>query len=156
MTIKQVRKDMDKEVNKLLEEISDLEIQVKELLDLGNKNDSVYASLSKIKGVESYFENNEFFITVPLDEKIKARQINTDNFMEYFGDKLDSMKAENISEVFETPNTIGVFADIDGESIEITANRNNTLDSLCITVSGINESGLVASDIKKTKKKKLR
>lgn len=156
MSIKQARKDLDKEVLGLLETISELEIQVNQLLELGNKSDSVYSSLSKIKDLGCAFENDDMFIIVPLDKKIKARQVNVENFKDFFADKLELMNAKNISEVFETSNTVGVFADIAGESIEITANKLNTVESLCISVSGVNENGLKATNIKKAKRSKIR
>lgn len=56
----------------------------------------------------------------------------------------------NIIELFETPNTIGAFATLNGKEITIYSNKLNRLKSVFFNAKHINENGP-----KKTKKSKF-
>lgn len=156
MTIKQTRKDLGNVINEYSDQISELEAKIDQLAYLDMKNDSVYASLSKIKGVESVFECEDCFIMVPVSNKVKAGKVTVENFYELFGEDLGKVTKDIQGEVFKTPNSVGVFAKIDGEEVAITVNQHNPISELCITISGINEEGLTFADTVKKKKPKMK
>lgn len=156
MTIKQTRKQFEKTFGDYQEQISELENRLNELASLESKNETVYSTVSKVKGVESVYENEECFIVFPTSTKVKAGKVTVENFYELFGEDLNKVTNDVQGEVFKTSNSVGVFAKIDGEDVVITVNQHNPISEMCITVSGVNEDGLTFADTVKKKKPKMR
>lgn len=156
MTIKETRKQFEKTFGDYQEQIEELENRLDNLVYLEGKNEAVYSAISKVKGVESVFENEECFIVFPTSVKVKAGKVTVENFYELFGEDLAKVTSEIQGDVFKTANSVGVFAKIDEEDVVITVNQHNPISEMCITVSGINEDGLTFADTVKKKKPKIR
>lgn len=145
-----------KQISKLENEIEKIEDVQDQLTYLEMTNENVYAALEGIKGVDSIYENEECFIVVPVGKKVKSGTVNAENFIEYFGEDLKSIKGEIQGEVFKTANSVGVFAKINNEDVVITINQHAPVSELCIVISGVNEDGLTVEDVLKKKAAKIR
>lgn len=156
MSVKQVKKDFEKLYGELQSSIEELENHLNKMVALEDKHSVVNSALKSIKDKDSFLEGDDVCILVYLDKKVKAGKVSPENFFELFGEPLAKITNEVEGEVFQTSNSVGVFAKVDGENVTVTANRNNTVDALCVSVSGINENGLTIADTLKKKKPKMR
>lgn len=156
MKSKSIKKAFDSYYADMANQMSELEKKLNSIVELENKHARVVGILSDMEDVESSFEDGSCFIRVGLGKKIKAGKINCETFYFFVNDKLPEITTDVVGDVFETPNSIGVFAKIDNEDVTITVNKLNSVDSLYIDISGRNENGLTASDTIKKKKSRPR
>lgn len=148
--------EADKGISIANSKIEVLENKLDDLSYLDMKNESVYSLLAEVKGVDSVYENEDFFIVVPVAKDVGSGLVNTDNFYEYFGDDLKNITSNIQGEVFETANSIGVFAKVNNEDVVITVNPNSQIDKLSIKISGVNEDGVSIKDTLKKSGPKMK
>lgn len=135
----------------LIKTIEDMKAELKEFDRREKTVKKVSALLSKsVPNLDVFFEaSGEFVLELAKVKKIKSKE----DFELCVHPRLDLLGFKNISDVFQTSNTWGVFAKIAGAEVEVFVSKYAPSSYLYVGFSGKNEAGKTRETVFRKKKK---